>query len=36
MLLIDKIIVFEKVKTENGFKRTVTIFLTHLGEIGLP
>ena len=26
-LLIDKIIVSEKVKTENGFKRTVTIFL---------
>ena len=35
-LLIDKIIVSEKVKTENGFKRTVTIFLTHVGEIELP
>lgn len=35
-LLIDKIIVSEKVKTENGFKRTVTIFLTNIGEIGLP
>lgn len=35
-LLIDKIIVSEKVKTENGFKITVTIFLTHIGEIELP
>ena len=35
-LLIDKIIVSEKVKTENGYKRTVTIFLTHIGEIELP
>ena len=35
-LLIDKIIVSEKVKTESGFKRTVTIFLTHIGEIELP
>lgn len=35
-LLIDRIIVSEKVKTENGFKRTVTIFLTHIGEIELP
>ena len=35
-LLIDKIIVSEKVKTESGYKRTVTIFLTHVGEIELP
>lgn len=35
-LLIDKIIVSEKVKTESGYKKTVTLFLTHLGEIGLP
>lgn len=35
-LLIDKIIVSEKVKTESGYKRTVTIFLTHIGEIELP
>lgn len=35
-LLIDKMIVSEKVKTENGFKRTVTIFLTNLDEIELP
>ena len=35
-LLIDKIIVSEEVKTESGFKRTVTIFLTHIGEIELP
>mgnify|MGYP005949887067 FL=1 len=35
-LLIEKIIVSEKVKTENGFKRIVTIFLTHVGEIELP
>ena len=35
-LLIDKVIVSEKVKTESGDKRTVTIFLTHVGEIALP
>ena len=35
-LLIDKIIVSEKVKTESGYKRTVAIFLTHVGEIELP
>lgn len=35
-LLIDKVIVSEKVKIESGFKRTVTIFLTHVGEIELP
>lgn len=35
-LLIDKTIVSEKVKTESGFKRTVTIFLTNIGEIKLP
>lgn len=35
-LLIDKIIVSEKVKTESGYKRTVTIFLTNVGEIELP
>ena len=35
-LLIDKIIVSEKVKIENRYKRTVTIFLTHIGEIELP
>ncbi|MGM9637128.1 MAG: recombinase family protein, partial [Eubacteriales bacterium] len=35
-LLIDKVIVSEKVKTEDGYKRTVTICLTHVGEIDLP
>ena len=35
-LLIDKIIVSEKVKTESGYKTAVTIFLTHVGEIELP
>ncbi len=35
-LLIDKIIVSEKVKTESGYKRTVTIFITHIGEIEMP
>ena len=35
-LLIDKVIVSEKVKTEDGYKRTVTICLTHVGEIELP
>ena len=35
-LLIDKIIVSEKVKTESGYKRTVTIILTHVGEIEMP
>lgn len=35
-LLIDKIIVSEKVKTESGYKKTVAIFLTHIGEIELP
>lgn len=35
-LLIEKVIVSEKVKTENGYKRTVTICLTHVGEIELP
>ena len=35
-LLIDKVIVSEKVKTEDGCKRTVTICLTHVGEIELP
>ena len=35
-LLIDRIIVSEKVKTASGYKRTVTIFLTHVGEIELP
>lgn len=35
-LLIDKIIVSEKIKTESGYKRTVTIILTHIGEIELP
>ena len=35
-LLIEKIIVSEKVKTESGYKRTVTIFLIHVGEIELP
>ena len=35
-LLIDKIIVSEKVKTESGYKRTVTIYITHVGEIEMP
>ena len=35
-LLIDKIIVSEKIKTESGYKRTVTIILTHIGEIEMP
>lgn len=35
-MLIEKIIVSEKEKTEAGFKRTVTICLTHIGEITLP
>ena len=35
-LLIDKVIVSEKVKTEDGYKRTVTICLAHVGEIDLP
>lgn len=34
--LIDKVIVSEKVKTESGGKRTVTIFFTNVGEIALP
>ncbi len=35
-MLIEKIIVSEKEKTDDGFKRTVTICLTHIGEITLP
>ena len=35
-LLIDKVIASEKVKTAGGYKRTVTICLTHIGEIELP
>lgn len=35
-LLIDKVIASEKVKTAGSYKITVTICLTHIGEIELP
>ncbi len=34
--LIEKIVVSEKEKTDDGYKRMVTIYLTHIGEIALP
>ncbi len=35
-MLIEKIVVSEKEKTDEGYKRTVTIELTHIGEFPLP
>ncbi len=35
-MLIEKIVVSEKEKTDDGYKRTVTIELTHIGEFPLP
>lgn len=35
-MLIEKIVVSEKEKTDDGYKRTVAIHLTHIGEIVIP
>ncbi len=35
-MLIEKIVVSEKKKTDDGYKRTVAIHLTHIGEIVIP